>query len=767
MTKKSLLFGACTALALAATAQALPLQKSAPVEKHLPARAEAAKVTAVRQLAKGLVEKEVVLSNGIRMKTVDAPMHHTNSVLNPEMSNPLTVAVPEGYVLMEDFEGWSGLDPQWLPDGWTVDHRDSPPSDRGWKITQPLNAYDYISSRCLTYEMFDNVTVDEWVITPSFEVTPGMELRWSTMTSPYFYDWTYMNDSFYLDKYEILNDLKVNVSIDGGKTWDLIYSHAEELINETDGNFFAMFDYTVRPFKASLDDYAGETVKIGFQVVGTNGNTSFIDDVSAGMPPTRTAYVRPFSNLFFGLSNTDENVPASIMVGPVFSPIRYDNSTPTKNAEFTWTYIDTEGSKTADTKNLSVTYQTDYTSASTTRNNMYFFPVLSGRSATTAPDEFTFPGFIQAGGRAEFERYFTDTQNYEIIDLGMTVIDPMTEGSATYADIALPYFGYNQESDMFWSRDAFGQNYTYDENNWKHLEGYADLFYSPEAPLVIEGIRTTAFGKISRDAKLKADIYLLNAAYVIPETPQYSATCTGNDITIIDRSASNDFLSFNFKFEEPVVISKSVAPYFVVCISGFRDAENVEYFSPEMSNYTNPNNLGLGWILTQMCYEGELYPASWSSVTNWTGDNQRVAFYIMLDAYFPWLEGNTAELEIKPGYSASVKFDSYLDGSKLSFEGLPDWLQAKAVGRYAATTVTFSASEKATGSATVTVKGPGVSKQVKVTAAGNDGIDDITVDSAGNDAVIFTIDGRQVDVKNAAPGIYLKRQGDKVEKIRL
>lgn len=754
-------------MTLIATAQDLPLQKSAPVEKQLPARIEAVKTTSTRQIAKGLVEKEVVLSNGIKIKTVDSPRLSINNVVNPELRNPLAVTVPEGYVLFEDFEGWNGVDAAWLPDGWSIDHRDSPVSDRGWKIVQPLNAFDFISSKCISYELFGSEKVDEWVVTPSFTVTPGMELRWSAMTSPYFYDWSYMNESFNLEKFEILNDLKVNVSIDEGKTWDLLYSHAKELIKETGGNFFAMFDYSVRPFAASLDKYAGETVKIGFQVVGTDGNTTFIDDVSAGMPPTGTAYVRPFSNLFFGLSNTDENVPASIMVGPVFSPIRYDNSTKTKNAEFTWTYTDTEGRKTADTKNLSVTYQTDYTSASTTRNNMYFFPVLSGRSENTAPDEFTFPGFMQAGGRAEYERYFTDTQNYEIIDLGMTVIDPVTEGSATFADIALPYFGYNQESDRFWSMDAFGSSYVYDESNWKHLESYADFFYSPDAPLVIEGIRTNAYGKISRNAKLKAEIYFLNGAFVIPEKPQYSAVCTGNDITIIDRYSSSDMLSFNFKFDEPIVISKSIAPYFLVAITGFRDAENVEYFSPEMSSFTNPNNLGLGWVGTQLCYEGDMFPFSWSSVTNWTGDDQRVAFYIMLDAYFPWLEGDDTELEIKPGYTANIKFDSYLDGSKLTFEGLPGWLQAKAGGRYGNTTVTFSASEKATGSATVTVKGPGVSKEITVSVAGSDGIDDITVDGAEVESIIYTIDGRQVNAKNAAPGIYLKRQGDKVEKIRL
>ena len=736
-------------LALAATisgsalAQDMQLQRSNPVQKQIPG-------------------KEVLMKSAEKrgIKSLPSVIGRTEgNTLNPEMRKaPLRLSSREGYVIYEDFEDWDTVDEAWLPAGWTIDHKDSPQSNRGWKMTKPLYQYDYIDSKCLTYELFDD-EVDEWVITPEFTVAPGMELCWSTMTSPYYFDWDYIDTSKGMqDEYVQINDMIINVSSDGGQTWTPIFSHAEKLMEESGGNFFNMFNYTVRPFTASLEDFVGERVVVGFQIVGHGGNTTFLDDVSIGLPPTNTSYVRPLSNLFFGLTDTDENVPASIMAGPVYQPVRYSNTTPVKNADFVWEYEDTEGENVSYDKDLYVTYTTDYTSEATTRNNMYPFPVLYGSSESTAPDEFTYPGFYQAGGRGEYERYFVDTQDYEVIQLGLTIIDPITEGSATYADIALPYFGYNQESDRFWSQYTFGNDY--DDANWSHLEKFGDFFYTPDTPLVIEGIRTNAYGKISRNTVFTVEIYPLNAGYQIADTPLATAICTGNDIKIVDFYSASDFLGLNFKFDEPVVISKSQAPYFLVAIGGFRDAENVQYFSPEMSNYSNPNNLGLGWTGHQMCWGGEMLPFSWSPVANYTND-ELVSFYIMLDAIFPWLESSENEVTVAPGSSKTLTLDSYYDAKDLEITGLPLWLTARISGRYDKTVVTFSASNQATDvdSATVTISGPGVSKVINVNT-GTSGVDEINADTPKGEGVVYTLDGRRVGAGNLTPGIYIIRYPD-------
>lgn len=754
---RNLLLLSAACLSLAAFADTAPLQ----VQKR---------VDMPKQLSVKAVDASRVSQRA--MKTRPA-IPEAGNVLNPELRRqPRGVETREGFVLYEDFEGWDDVTPDWLPEGWTIDHRDSPASQRGWKMTKPFWDPDYIDSKCLTYEVFvptdddkEEPTVDEWVITPEFPVAQGMELTYETMTSPYYYDWSYMDDSYRLTEFVIINDFKVNVSDDGGKTWTEVFSHADDLIRESKGNFFAMFNYTMRPFTISLDKYAGKNIKVGFQVTGHGFNTTFVDNVTVGMPPTQTSYIRPLSNLFFGLTDTDAYVPASLMIGPVYSPVTYKNTTATKNADFVWTYeAAPDQFETATSKDLEVTYKPNYTSAFTTRNNLYEFPVLEGSSAATSPDEFTYPGFYQAGGRGEYEIHYVDTDEYEVLQLGMTVADPWTEGTATWADIALPYFGYNSNSDRFWSEECFGSDYVEGGKNWKHLEKVADFFYTPDVPIVVEGIRFNAYGKINRNAKFTAEIYLLNSGYVIPDSPQYTATCTGNDITIIDRSSASDFLGLNFKFDKPIVISKETAPYFVVAISGFRDPVNVDYFSPEMSAVSNPNRLGLGWIGSQICWEGEVMPFSWSAVANYTMD-EFVSFYIMLDGIFPWLEGEADEVDIYPGKSASVELDSYYDGSQLTFEGLPEGLTATASGRYGKTVVTFSADKTFnTSRAIVTVNAPGVSKPILVTTDPA-GIDGIELDHASSPARYYNLQG--VEVKNPSGGIFIKVEGSKSEKVRL
>ncbi|MCH5221214.1 MAG: hypothetical protein J1F05_02645 [Muribaculaceae bacterium] len=763
MKKSTFILAVCAGIALSAGAQGLSLQKTTPVNKQITSRDRVERVAKSRTIAKGIVEKEVVLENGLKIKMVTG-IPSLGNTINPRRKPAKVASTPEGFVLYEDFEAWDGMDDAWLPDGWAIDHRDSPESNRGWKMTEPMPIFDFIESKCLTYEMFDQ-EVDEWAISPAFDVYEGMELCWGTMTSPYFYNWDYFNSTtFKLDKFEIVNDIKVNISTDGGESWELLYSHAEELIKETDGNFFAMFDYSVRPFSASLEKYVGKTINVGFQIEGIDGNTTFIDDISVGLPLTGASYRRPLSNLFFGLSSTDENVPASIMAGPVYKPMKYTNTTKTSKADYLWTYTDTSGEeKTSTDKNLSVTYETDYTSAATTRNNMYHYPVLSASSAGTAPDSFTYGGFIQAGGRGEYERYFTDTKDYEVVDLGLTIIDPWTEGSATYADLALPYFGYNHESDRYWSQRTFGDEY--DDDNWSHLVRIGDLFYSPDSPIVIDGIRTNAYGKVSRNAKFVAEIYFIGRNFVIPDEPNFTATCTGNDITMIDRGGTSDILSFNFKFDEPIVISSDITPYFFVAIGGFHDPENVEYFSPEMSNYGNPNGLALGWIGKEVCFAGDMLPSyGWSDVSYYVND-ELVSFYIMLDATFPWLEGNDETINIGNGSSASIELDSYYDGSKLSFEGLPEWLTAKATGRYNKTVVTFTtANTIPDDKANVAIVGPGVRKEVTVVPK-NVGVNNVVAAPATGASEVYTLDGRRVNDNNLTPGIYIKREGAKATKI--
>lgn len=766
--------------AFTVTAVTPQVQPTVAVKKQISKPVKDFKVVSSRQITKGLVERVVEMPNGVRMKMLDNKSAKPNNVIDPTTKAVAKVSAKDGYTLYEDFEGWDGVDITWLPEGWAVDRKSSIEGSDGWRMTKPLGLGDYIDSKCMTLEYplspeLQEIFVDEWLVTPQFTVGEGMELCWSVMPQIYFYDWSsddFMNPPTYT-KDDILNDVIVNITTDGGKTWTPVFSHAEDWLVKNDGNFFRLFgDYTMRDFKLSLANYAGKTVQIGFQLTGIRYNTNFIDDVTVAMPPTGAKYTRPLSSLFFGLSEYDENVPASIMVGPVFQPTTFSNATTTKrDVEYLWTYTDTEGEKTSTAKNLVVTYGTDHETETTSRNNWYQYPVLEASSPATLADSYTYSGFYQAGGKGELEKHYVDTDEREVIQLGLTVVDPFTEGSATFADIALPYFGYNNESDRFWTNFFFqyDDDFVYDPNdteNWQHLEVIANYFYTPASPIVIEGIRMNGYGKINRDGiKMKADIYCLNGAGVIPDTPNYSADCTA--ITIVDKYSSSDDLSFYFKFDQPVVLQSKDAPAFVVAISGFRDAENVEYFSPEMSQFSNPNRLGLGWIGLKRSYMGQETPMSWSPVSNLTGDDQLVAFYIMLDAIFPWLETETDEISLSEENTATLSLDSYYNATSLQIVGLPEWLSVSGSGRYGKTQLTFNAKyvPETHPDVTVTLKGNGVSKNITI-HTDKAGVNDVIVDVDGDGPEqIFNLEGQNVTGKNLAPGLYIKRQGAKATKI--
>ena len=761
-------------IGLSVSAQSFTPRKTEPGVKQLSASSAIKTIKSVK-IAPGVIEKTVDVGGARKMKTVSFPTR-SNNIINPELklSRNNVPALREGYALLEDFESWDGdmNNVNWLPEGWSVDHKDSPESNRGWKITKPLSSYDYISSKCMTYELFEeeDLYVDEWLITPEVTVQSGMQLRWESMPSIYFYEW---NFDQLVTKEDIVNDIKINVSTDGGVTWTTIFSMAEDWADRNKNSFYTLFNFTMLPYAVALDNYVGKNIRVAFQVVGRYGNTNFIDNVAIGLPPTQTSYSRPLSNLYFGLDEYDRYLPGSIMAGPVFQPIKYTNSTKTRKYESVWTYADSEGEKTSTDQHLVVTYTTDHTTPATSRNNWYEFPVLTATSATTAAEPFSYQGFFQAGGKGEFELTIKDddgTITKETLNLGLTVPDAYTEGTTTWADLTVPYFGYNNESDRFWSRDMLGEDYVPDDpDNWKHLEKIGNYHYSPESPIVIYGARINAYGKINRNGiKMKAEIYLLNATGTIPNEPTYVAECRPEDIIIVDRGGSNDFLSFNFQFDEPVVISKKEAYAYFVTITGFRDAENVEYFSPEMSEISTPTNLGLGWCGFKTLYQGDEppFPYTWSAVANYTKD-ELVSFFIMLDAAFPWLETDVETLTLSEENTGSVTFDSFHHADDLTIENLPEWLEAEKTGRYGETKLTFRTKwvpeDKPT--VTVTVKGHGVNKELNIDTSMTT-VTNIIAESVDSPVTFYTLDGKLArGSENLLPGVYIRRQGSNVSKI--
>lgn len=688
-----------------------------------------------------------------------------NRIINPmaaTRAHGLAASTSSEVVLNEDFQGWDGdktNNAGWLPEGWSVKREKSAAGHPGWMVFKP-SVYDEIKSTCMVFNFFDE-EVDEWLVSPAVKVENGMELSWLSFPTPlYYFDPKYIDyENWVFSELSIINDMKVHVSTDGGLTWTQVKSVAEDYLGIK--GYFELYSHTkYKSYVVDLSAFAGQTINVAFQVVGLpEGNSSLVDDVRVGYPQLNISYARPVGSLFFGLSAQDEYLPRSIMTVPVHRDVTFLNTSDDYDADFVWTYEDTEGVKTStDADALTVKFSTNHESDFSSRNNLYEMPLLSAKADLRATTEFTYPYLLQAGGKGEYERYYTDTEESEVIDLGLGVIDPITEGSATYADIAVPYFGYNPSSDYFWSDYTFLENFPgYDiATNYNHLEKIGNLFFASEHPLVVSGVRVNGYGRLNREAVLKAEIFLLGEDFVMPDKAYATAICTGDDITITDRNATNHILSFNFKFDSPVVLSADLAPCYVVAFSGFRDADNVEYFSPEMSDKENPDGLGLGWTAHEMCYQGQVMPLSWSPVFNYT--EELVAFYIMLDAVYPWLEGEQ-EIELNSEAPAVLALDSYYAADELTVEGAPEWLKVEATGRYGTTALKLSTTAGEPGTAVIKVSAPGVEKTVTVKNTGSSGLATIVAENLSEIEDIYTLSGVKVQGK-PVPGVYIVRTTD-------
>lgn len=330
--------------------------------------------------------------------------------------------------------------------------------------------------------------------------------------------------------------------------------------------------------------------------------------LSLGATAQSLKYSRPITNLFSGLDSRNSHLDETLMVGPVNSPIAWTNSQ--KTGDFVWTYDDTSGTGNVfEGVNLSVTY-----GILPEWPNRYSFPVLA-----QGDESFTYSGQFQAGGGGG--RY------------GLTVCDPVAEGVEAYDVDGVPIFGYSPDTDAYWSEYTFGSDLN--DKSWNHLVRYGNFVYMPEA-LVVKGIWANGVGRVSDDAVFTAELYYLPLSMQIAEVPDMSVRST--KLTVIPGAGGDglDLLSFYFEFPEPVTILKKDVNFLFTAISGFRDPANVEYFNPMMSEFDSPTRLGLGWIGSELMWDGTPFPVSWASVSSFNGD-RLTAFYIMLDAVYPGL----------------------------------------------------------------------------------------------------------------------------------
>ncbi|MDE5849151.1 MAG: choice-of-anchor J domain-containing protein [Muribaculaceae bacterium] len=686
--------------------------------------------------------------------------HSVSNTVDPFCKKAKAPKANSKAVLTEDFEGWDGIDINWLPEGFAYRHDSDREGAQVWEIT-PEGAFQGmlggLTGNCISIN-YDTEYLDEWLLFPEVTLGDNMVLTMDVYNDGVWYfsmeniDW----DAFeYIGDKVIAYDQQVMISEDGGKTWKLLKSLAEDFMDKGFEELYMESTNALSSISVSLADYSGKTVKLAFRYVGTDGNLGVVDNIFIGNPPLEVSYSNPFGSLFFGMSPESRYLNFSILTGPVYRPILFENTTYNDDAIYTWNYFGPESTwLTADSQDyLEVTYHTDYTNESSTVNNLYYMPELSGEAPGYSAGSFTRGKYLQAGGKGQF--LVADANgNTSIINLGLSVIDPATEGNTTVADAGQPIFGYSEEVDRIWTDYTFGDSG--DEDNYVKLTAYMDYFFPSEYPMVIRGIHAPASGRVKDGVRFKAEIVPLSEKGV-PEDPIAVAECGYDDLDIYETGGVNNFLNLNFTFSEPVVMSSDVCMAYLVRISGFNDPDHVEIFSPWLSENSNPDEMALGWIQKTIVMDGNARE-SLTPVANYVEDY--LAFYIMLDAEFPWLEGPESVSDWN-NMTASAVLDSSVEGKELSFENLPGWLTASAEGQYDKTVVTFHAAmtEEIKEDAEVTVSAPGVRHTILVKAPEFSGVK--SVDSVNGASRIYNVSGMPVNTMEA-PGIYIVKDASGV-----
>ena len=764
---------ATAALGMAAQAPQASLQTSRISEKLNVTNFKNTRSAHVRQLAPG-----VSVTAGQLKKMHIAAKAETSTIARTQRAIAKASATEGGYALYEGFEGWDGEDNEWTPAGWSVEMKGEVTRDESWSPATAFMGLTPADGNFMYGINYSSDAQDEWLISPAIDMLEGYSLTFWAYIDPSFIfsmdniDWETME---YIGGRTVAATLQVWAQPEG-EEWTMLHDYADDYKDLPLNELFELSPEGLEKKNISLSSLAGKKAKIAFRYVGCDGNTMLIDAVGVGFPQLDdVAYMDPFCTLYWGFTHDWQltALQADIAMYPVFAPITWTNNTYIDEATFTWTYCDpatAEFVTTEDPYELTVTYEPDYSSEATMRNNFFYPPTLTATAPGATPGSYTAPyTYFQAGGK--MERTLNDGTEFTgtllpfgVNERGITFV---TCDDETIGDPSIPVFGHSEHTDLYWL------NYTLNGNeptptDHSRLLGIANLFYASEAPIVVNGISAYGWGKVADDAEFKATIYGVNEEWSTEYetfTPIASATLKGSKF-LKEYDDDKGYLCMPFEFAEPAVVQATEKhPAYFIMLEGF-NSDKVEYFAPLQSAAPDPNNLCFGYILNHIDMSGQVGRDPYYSLKQMVYreygkyNDLTGAFAIGLDAEYPWLTTDTKEIELPAdGSAVQVKLGSYYDGSRLTVEA-PAGVEAAVEGRYDKCVLTVrhnAATVIAEGN--LTVKGPGVELSIPVKES--TGISDITADGADHGEItgIYDLGGRRIEGTPAA-GIYVVRYSD-------
>ena len=727
-----------------------------------------------RHLAPGV---DLTVANGMKKLRLSGDRARKN--ISPIVKAPQKATAPEGYVLFESFEGWDGQDVNWTPEGWTIQRSGNVEILESWSpsmadpyLPAPSDGKVYMG---ITYSSGQQ---DEWMISPVVEVAEGMQLSFWAYYEPFY---LFAMDNFNYDTFDWDGErqtaatLQTWVKEEGGE-WEMIHDLVDDWKDASAIDMMYATPTALQKISENIQAYWGKKIQVGFRYVGTDGNTMFIDAIGIGYPSLDgVSVIGPFDTLYWGFDKGwDMGYVSAIPQFPVYAPLTWQNySDWNPDVTYSWTYVDPATGETVtsdeDPDMLTLSYEPDYTSAETMRNNLIDAPVLNATAQFAIPAQAN-PGYtyFQAGGKAEIVFKNGDTFDgsllpfdYERLGLGYVSLTDYDKGI-----MSMPIFGYGPGVDEYWLDYALNGQAEASETDYCHLDGIANLFMpSADAPIVINGVYVNAYGEIDQDAELTMTIYGLDAEMANDPstfTLMAQATLSGKDI-LRQYVDSKGYLCLPFSFDEPAVLmATSEHPAYFVLLEGFR-SDKVSYFAPLQN--MDPDVFAWGYMMTDTDLSSHGLEAQGPRfkqlVYKADGDyvDPYAAFAFGLVAEYPWLTTDCEGIELtKEAPEANVALGSYYDGSKLTVSA-PTGVTATVAGRYNECVLSVSRDDSmVVVDGEITVSGPGVEVKIPVKGEAFSGIDGIIAPEAGA-AAYYDLSGRRLKAAPAT-GVYFVRSTD-------
>lgn len=754
------------AAAASLSAVAAPVAPEALAARHSVTKVSASLPAnqSVKKLAAGVSVSTVRSARGVTVKKLNAAV--PNHLIDPAPRARAKAKAPASASFFDSFE-YASAD-EWP---WTLDSKGEVTEETQWLLADGASlgmlGITPPDGDKLALVNYNPDAIEEWLISPEFSVGQDDRLSFWTFFQPLFFN-SLDNLDFetfdYVGDPVRVGDLEVMIRQNGGE-WSKLWSAMDQYQGLSASELMAISE---SDWSVSLDGHTGEKVQIAFKYWGTDCNTACVDAVTVAPPSLDGVSARePLEMLYYGTDRSAgwSSLNLTLAFAPVQAPLTWVNfSDFVEGATYSWKFHDPVINDWAvsDEEDLTRTYQPDFSSDFTRRNNLYYAPVLTG-SAPGASDGSFSRGYtyFQAGGKPEFA--VNDGQGGQsIMEFGLMSYPQNVDGNTiAIFDVdeigaaAMPVFGHDANTDKFWLASTLNGSEP-SEGDYVKLNGFCNYVAAPGKPLVVTGAHALAIGKITDAASFRCDIYALDEDGVADDANIIAtAQCPASKVQIYEQG-TNDLLNIIFDFDEPVILDNVKAQAYFVKISGF-NSDAVTYFAPVQSELPEPNQMCLGWVEKKIFVDGGPERQSFSPIARIEGENGPMynAFAINLDGFYPFLACDTDEVEISDEQPAVISLGSFYDAEDLDIDA-PAGIRASATGRYDSCLLTLTPTDNAEGD--VTVSAPGVKHVIHVKATS--GIVDLTAGNAAEITEVYTLDGRRIGASEARPGLYVIRRAD-------